>query len=383
MPRLLIVDDEPDVEAMISQFLRRRVRSGELDLIFAGDGFEALEALERSGDVDLVLTDINMPGMDGLRLLGELGERGYDLKTVVISAYGDMPNIRAAMNRGAFDFLTKPIEFEDLERTIDKSLAEMTKVRRAAHVEVELLDARRIQQDLLPAPAELADEPRLALGAAIAQARDVGGDFYDFFRIGEDHVFVVIGDVSGKGLAAGILMAVTKALTKAAALRCQGDPAAVLAEVNRALCVNNASLHFVTMIAVLVDCRTGTVTIVNAGHEPAMLLGDGAEPQLFHAGAPPVGLVPDVTLSAEQSQLAPDRMLLLVTDGLCDTVDPADNSFGRSAILTTLSGDGPSVGPDTVINQLLKAAEAHRKGADQADDLALVGLKWMGSSPAS
>jgi sigma-B regulation protein RsbU (phosphoserine phosphatase) len=383
MARLLIVDDEPDVEAMISQVLRKRVRSGELDLLFAGDGYEALEALAKSSDVDLVLTDINMPGMDGLQLLGELGERGYNLKTVVISAYGDLRNIRAAMNRGAFDFLTKPIEFEDHERTIDKSLAEMSKVRRAAHVEVELLDARRIQQDLLPSASDLDDEPRLELGAAITQARDVGGDFFDFFRIGEDHVFVAIGDVSGKGLAAGIMMAVAKALTKAAAQKYDGDPLAVINDVNTALCINNSSLHFVTMIAALIDCRTGAMRLVNAGHEPAMLFRKGAEPRLFHADSPPAGLLPDMVPSVAEIDLTPEDTLVLVTDGLCDTVDLQGEEFGRGAILTAVAAAGTSFGPEKLIAALLRAAQGHRGGVEQADDLALVGLRWTGDQPPS
>ncbi len=378
MARLLIVDDEPDVEAMISQFLRRRVKSGELDLIFASDGYDALEKLAQSGEVDLVLTDINMPGMDGLVLLSELLERGYKLKTVVISAYGDMQNIRMAMNRGAFDFLTKPIEFEDLERTIDKSLEEMLRVRRADHVEVELLGARQIQQDLLPDPAELAVEPRIKLAATIAQARDVGGDFYDFFRIGPDHVFVAIGDVSGKGLAAGMLMAVTKALTKAAALRYAGDPSATLEEVNRALCNNNTSLHFVTMAAALIDCRNGDVALVNAGHEPLMLFPDGGEAVLFGASSPPVGLVPDAGFSAQTARLGPEDTLLLVTDGLCDTENPEGHTFGRTAILRTVAAADATPAPDDLIAALLSAADEHRSNADQADDLALVSVRCVG-----
>lgn len=120
--RILVVDDEPDLEALITQKFRRNVRKGEFDLLFARDGLHALEVLENNPDVDIVLSDINMPKMDGLTLLERLGELHYDIKTVMVSAYGDMANIRAAMNGGAFDFVTKPIEFDDLERTIAKTL---------------------------------------------------------------------------------------------------------------------------------------------------------------------------------------------------------------------------------------------------------------------
>ncbi|SDD56476.1 adenylate/guanylate cyclase domain-containing protein [Ruegeria marina] len=129
VPRILVVDDEPDVEALISQRFRRKVRKGELELVFAHDGQHALEVLNENPDVDIVLSDINMPRMDGLTLLERLGELESDLQTVMVSAYGDMRNIRSAMNRGAFDFVTKPIEFDDLEATIEKTLEHLRMLR--------------------------------------------------------------------------------------------------------------------------------------------------------------------------------------------------------------------------------------------------------------
>ncbi len=138
-PRILVVDDEPDVEALINQKFRRKIRKGELELLFANDGQHALEVLDQNPDVDIVLSDINMPRMDGLTLLERLAELDRDLKTVMVSAYGDMGNIRVAMNRGAFDFVTKPIEFEDLETTIAKTLEAIHEFRdmQAAKEEAE------------------------------------------------------------------------------------------------------------------------------------------------------------------------------------------------------------------------------------------------------
>ena len=127
--RILVVDDEPDVEALVTQKFRRQVRKGELEFVFARDGVHALEVLRDEPDVVMVLSDINMPRMDGLALLEQLNELHQDLKTVIVSAYGDMSNIRTAMNRGAFDFVTKPIEFDDLEATIAKTLAHSKMLR--------------------------------------------------------------------------------------------------------------------------------------------------------------------------------------------------------------------------------------------------------------
>ncbi len=127
--RILVVDDEPDIEDLVTQNFRRQVRKGELSFVFARDGLHALEVMREHPDVAMVLSDINMPRMDGLALLEQLNERYQDVKTVIVSAYGDMGNIRTAMNRGAFDFVVKPIELDDLRTTIDKTLAHLDQFR--------------------------------------------------------------------------------------------------------------------------------------------------------------------------------------------------------------------------------------------------------------
>jgi len=135
--RILVVDDEPDLEALILQKFRRQIRDGALSFLFAHDGIEALAALEAHDDIDLVVSDINMPRMDGLSLLQKLQEHDDRLSTIIVSAYGDMANIRTAMNRGAFDFVTKPIDFGDLEATIGKTLRHIELLREARQRQVE------------------------------------------------------------------------------------------------------------------------------------------------------------------------------------------------------------------------------------------------------
>ncbi len=127
--KILVVDDEVELERLIRQRFRKKIQAKELDFLFATDGKEALDRLQADSQVDMVLTDINMPAMDGLTLLTRLAEIDQTLKAVVISAYGDMHNIRKAMNRGAFDFLTKPIDFQDLEVTIHKTLEFVKQIR--------------------------------------------------------------------------------------------------------------------------------------------------------------------------------------------------------------------------------------------------------------
>jgi adenylate cyclase len=129
MAKILVVDDEADLEVLIKQKFRQKIREQQYEFLFAINGRHALEQLELHKDVELVLSDINMPEMDGLTLLGKLNEKNLLLKSVVVSAYGDMENIRTAMNRGAFDFVTKPVNFTDLELTIEKTLLHVKQMK--------------------------------------------------------------------------------------------------------------------------------------------------------------------------------------------------------------------------------------------------------------
>ncbi|MEJ7681421.1 MAG: adenylate/guanylate cyclase domain-containing protein [Segetibacter sp.] len=129
MPKILVADDETDLEILIKQKFRRQIRDSKYNFIFALNGNEALDRLKDNPDVEIVLSDINMPGMDGLTLLGKLNEVSPLVKTVMVSAYGDMDNIRSAMNKGAFDFVCKPVNFEDLELTINKTIKHVLQLK--------------------------------------------------------------------------------------------------------------------------------------------------------------------------------------------------------------------------------------------------------------
>jgi adenylate cyclase len=134
--QILVVDDEPDMKALVLQKFRHQIRDGAVNFLFASDGVEALAMLEAKGDIDMVVADINMPRMDGLTLLQKLRQSAENVSTIIVSAYGDMSNIRTAMNRGAFDFVTKPIDFADLEKTIAKTLRHIELLREARQRQV-------------------------------------------------------------------------------------------------------------------------------------------------------------------------------------------------------------------------------------------------------
>ncbi|MEJ7589699.1 MAG: adenylate/guanylate cyclase domain-containing protein [Ferruginibacter sp.] len=129
MAKILVADDETDLEMLIKQKFRQKIREQQYEFVFAINGKDALDKIQQHPDVDIVLSDINMPEMDGLTLLSRLNESNPLIKSVIVSAYGDMENIRTAMNRGAFDFITKPINFTDLSLTVEKTLRHVIQLR--------------------------------------------------------------------------------------------------------------------------------------------------------------------------------------------------------------------------------------------------------------
>lgn len=166
--KILVVDDEPDLEHLIRQRFRKEIRQKQLQFVFAHNGFEALEKLQAEPDIDIVLTDIYMPGMNGLTLLTKLNELYPIIKAVIISAYGDIENIRTAMNSGAFDFLTKPLDLHDLEITTNKTLQHVQQMKAAW--EQERL-ARQAQAELLSHLQQVTQELALK-NVALQQAKD-------------------------------------------------------------------------------------------------------------------------------------------------------------------------------------------------------------------
>ncbi|WP_026617445.1 adenylate/guanylate cyclase domain-containing protein [Ensifer aridi] len=185
---ILVVDDEPDLEILLVQKFRRKIRDGALRFHFARDGVEALTVLADHEDVDVVLSDINMPRMDGLSLLSKLRERGESLSTIIVSAYSDMANIRTAMNRGAYDFVTKPIDFPDLEATIAKTIQHVETMRevqrrQAAAEQARASLSRYFSPNLADRLASSADA--LELGGARRQVASLFTDLTGFTTLVE------------------------------------------------------------------------------------------------------------------------------------------------------------------------------------------------------
>ncbi len=382
---ILVVDDEPDLELLIRQRFRRAIRSGHYHFLFARDGIEALARLAEDRHVDLVLSDINMPHMDGLRLLAEIAALERLLKVVIVSAYGDMSNIRTAMNRGAFDFVTKPIDFVDLEATIDKARRELNAVRSAfssreelTAIQRELEIASRIQLSSLPTtfPA-FPDRNEFDIYATMIPAREVGGDFYDFFLIDDDRLGFSLGDVSGKGIGAAFFMAVTQTMLRATAL--QGLPPEVcVTHVNRVLYPVSTSNMFVTLVYGVLDLTSGALDYVAAGHQPPYLLRGGSVMELERTGGIGLCLVSDFAFEARRARLERGDSLVLFTDGVTEAKDAARDLFSERRLTDCLGRSNGATAAEQV-RDVLRAVDAFTDGAVQADDITLLSLTYMGA----
>ncbi|WP_367267604.1 ATP-binding protein [Okeania sp. SIO2C9] len=204
--KILVVDDEPDFESLIIRNFRKKIKQKELEFIFARDGVEALEILSEELSIDIVLTDINMPLMDGLTLLDNLKDKYPDIKAVIISAYDDMEKIRSAMNRGAFDFLTKPIDFEDLEITIKKTLENVRQLKENKRLKQEKDEAEAANRAKSVFLANMSHELRTPLNAIIGyseilleDARDLGSEDFvhdlDNIHTAGRHLLTIINDI--------------------------------------------------------------------------------------------------------------------------------------------------------------------------------------------
>ena len=387
--KILVVDDEPDIEVLVRQRFRKQVRDKVYSFAFAQNGAEAIKHFEMDPNTELVLTDINMPVMDGLTLLVKLPELNPNIQSVVVSAYGDMKNIRMAMNRGAFDFLTKPIDFEDFEITINNALRQLRMLREAdqdrqqlASVQGELSIARSIQQSLLPhgLPPFPGSEP-LDIAATMQPARNVGGDFYDYFLIDPERLGVVIGDVSGKGVPAAIFMAMTRTALKAVALRGE-PPGDCLHEVNAFLCRENQAELFVTIFYGILNFRTGEFLYSNGGHNPPYRLSPSGQAATLatDSSGTILGLFDGESYETCQTLLQSGDALVLYTDGVTEAADLQGKMLGSQRLQAFLQRSGTLPTAD-LIQGVLTAVQEFVAGAPQSDDVTALAVRYQGEAP--
>jgi len=383
--KILVVDDEIDLEPLIRQKFRRQIREGVYNFVFALNGLEALSRIIEFPEIGIVLSDINMPEMDGLTLLTKLKElQNPGLKTVIVSAYGDMDNIRTAMNRGAFDFVTKPVNFDDLEITINKTLDEINLIRRsmAEHdqlvsIQQDLNTAREIQLSIIPKifPAFPGLNSFDVYGSMVA-AKEVGGDFFDFFLIDSNHLGFVIGDVSGKGIPAAIFMAISRTLIRAVGIK-GVSTSECLSLVNSLLCKDNISSMFVTVFYGILNISTGELEYVNAGHNPPYVVSDSGVKAVEMTGGMVLGVFDDIDYQSKILQLNPGERLFLYTDGVTEANDINNELLGEERLEKFLSSRSNSPIED-IVREAFHEVNTFASGMPQFDDVTILAILYNG-----
>ena len=382
--RILSVDDEEEIEFLITQFFRRKIRSGEYEFFFAHNGVEGLAALHDHPDIEIILCDINMPEMDGLEMLAKVNEmQNPALRVIMVSAYGDMENIRMAMNDGAFDFATKPIDMDDLERTIEKAIRQIDFVHQSQKehkklegLEKDLAAANQIQQFILPRefPPFPDVSDKLDISASMEAAQDIGGDFYDFFRIDDDHIALVIGDVCGKGIPAALFMAVSRTFIRSVGMQYE-HVGECITNVNRLLASSSVEYMFVTVFYAIYDIRTGILTYCNGGHNPPYLLhADGTTEQLPMTQNAMVGAYKRIIFKESTLQLEQGDTLVMFTDGVTEAMNPAREMFGIKRLDGILRGQ-----TDKSCQQMIESIKTGISDfvgdEEQSDDITMLLLK--------
>ena len=379
--KILVVDDEPDLEHLMRQRLRRDVRAGRFELFFAHNGVQALAKLEADREIDMVLSDINMPEMDGLTLLDQIPNVDPNIRAVIISAYGDMQNIRTAMNRGAFDFVTKPIDFNDLRITIDKTMAHLEVMREAlasrdklVALQNELDVARKMQQSILP--TVFPQLPNCELYGHMVAAREVGGDFFDVVKLADGRYGLAIADVSGKGVPAAMFMMSSRTLLKGAAIGTP-HPGNVLREVNDVLEQDNESLMFVTLFYGVYDPATGELTYANGGHNPPLIVhSDGTSMELPQTNGVALGVMGGMEYEQSKITLEPGDTAVFYTDGVSEAMNGENEEFGMDRFSQVFANAPPS-GAIAANKAVFEAVQQFADGTPQSDDITCLVLRRL------
>lgn len=384
--KVLVVDDEPDLELLVRQHFRRKIRSGDMSFVFAHNGKLALEQLAEHRDIDVVMSDINMPEMDGLTLLNEIIRQYPLLRSVIVSAYGDMKNLRTAMNNGAYDFVTKPIDFDDLEKTLLKTILEVEQLKESNSMRDELVNVRKelqigreIQLSFLP--TSIHPVPGWDFAAHFQPAKEVAGDFYDIFPLaGENKVCFMLGDVCGKGVGSALFMTLCRSLLHAYAIMNENDPNITLKTVQMAhdyiTTIHEDANMFATLFFGVLDTHTGEIEYVNCGHcSPLIYRPDGTQTELEPSG-PVVGMFPSTDFELRKNVIPPGSLLFIYSDGATDCINPEQQLFGEEKLFQFVH-DCMNESSEQVLKNVISAIAEFSREADQFDDITLMAIKYI------
>ncbi len=389
--KILVADDEQEWIELLRDRFCEEVRRGEWEIIAAYNGREALERVKENPDIAVILLDIRMPEMDGMHFLEEFKKLDNPMvKVIGVTAYGQMTNIRAFMNQGAFDFLVKPVDFKDLKITIDKAIRQSALLQEALRkhdeyvkLERELEIASRIQESMVPQKfPPFPGQKEFDIFAKMLPAKKVGGDFYDFFYIDHDRVAFILGDVQGKGIPAALYMAKCCTMLKTTAIRV-GHPGECLERVNNRLIQENDIYPdiFVTVLYGVLNFRTGILKYSCGGHHPPYILrANGKVLELPDKGGIPLGMgaFGDIAIDyeVEKIQLSKGDAVIGNTDGVIEAENPKGEFFNddKQRLERFLASTKRS-SVEEIVNGLFEKIDSFTEGHSQSDDITVLALR--------
>lgn len=383
MHKILFVDDETDFKPLVLQKFSPQLKSGAYQLFFAADEEEALNIIENHPDMSLVICEMNMPGVNDQTFLKHINDKYPQIKSVVLFAYENMEKIRQAMNHGAFDFMTKPINFEDLERTITKTLEHSKKCRKDLFARDQLIllnhemdVATCFQQSILP--KHFPKDIRFQLHGEVIPSIEVGGDFYDFFYLDENRLGLIIADVSGKGVMPGFFISRTRTYLRAAASYCS-TPKEAIEKLNTFLCQDNETKTFVTLFYGVFDCQTGEMHYVSARHcKPAIVNTQGQVELLPLIEGMALGIEEECIFEEAATKLSPGETVVMYTKGIIDATNPQGEEYSIGRLFLTLSEN--HCAPAFLISQkIIENIKLFIGNEKQHDDMTLFALKYLGN----
>jgi len=378
-PVILAVDDTPENLDVVKGILAPTYM-----VKAAINGPMALKIVEKQPP-DLILLDIMMPGMSGYEVCERLKSNPdtSNIPVIFLTAMDQTTDESKGFDLGAADYITKPVNPPILEARVKTHLALKQSVdelqgayatikRQKDRMQEELNVGHTIQMSMLPLdfPA-FPERTEFDLHGLLKPAREVGGDFYDFFMISEDEICLVVGDVSGKGVPAALFMAVSQTMIKTAA---SGDrsPASIMTRVNDALSTDNPASMFVTLFLAIVDIRTGRFRYCNAGHNPPYIVHpDGHLTCLNQRHGVVMGAMPGLAYGEDEASLGKADNLFIFTDGVTEAMDPDGQLFGEKRLENFLNSADRSTA-QILTGSALQSVEGFAAEAEQADDITIL-----------
>jgi serine phosphatase RsbU (regulator of sigma subunit) len=383
--RVLVVDDNELNRKLLTRALEQQGHSATT----TQNGREALALLRKDGgdDFDVVLLDILMPEMDGYATLAEMQGDSLlrHIPVIMISALDEMDSVIRCIELGATDYLPKPFNPTLLRARIGASLEKKRlrdqeqKVLRALERELEI--GREIQSGFLP--RELPQPPGWEIAARFQPAHEVAGDFYDAFYLGEEKVSLVVGDVCDKGVGAALFMALVRSLFRALALRnfaTKGSDAArleyTITQTNDYIVETHGNSNmFATAFVAALDLKSKSITYVNAGQNPPLIIGNNrVRAELVRTG-PAIGVIPGMKFDVLDARLETGETLLAYTDGVTDAVDPNRNEFSANRLESLAQLEHSSAAD--LLDAIQSELRNHIASVPQIDDITLLAARRM------